>query len=54
MLGAAPALVDEFGTAAIIDALNGFEANLRSSSSTYSSTDETQRASFASFSARLG
>ena len=38
----------------IIDALNGFEANLRSSSSTYSSTDETQRASFASFSARLG
>jgi WXG100 family type VII secretion target len=38
----------------IINALNGFEANLRSSESTYNASDETQSASYSRLAGRLG
>jgi WXG100 family type VII secretion target len=38
----------------IVDALTGFEENLTSSSTTYTTTDDAQHASFAAFAARLG
>jgi len=41
-------------TRRIIAALNEFEANLRSSETTYNASDDTQAASFASLSGRLG
>lgn len=38
----------------IVTALNGFEANLRSSEQTYSASDEAQSTSYAHLASRLG
>jgi WXG100 family type VII secretion target len=38
----------------VINALNGFEANLRTSESTYNASDEAQSASYAHLAGRLG
>jgi WXG100 family type VII secretion target len=38
----------------IVSALNGFEANLRSSEATYSSSDEAQSSAYSRLAGRLG